>query len=113
MSLGTYRLTLLAKAPALYTGLQVSSLACSYYLEYPKLPFVSSTLPTASVLIHLSLCTIISTKLFLIAFSTYTQSVSYETDAIRGRPSLFVCIFAFVLAELLFLHLLFIFVCII
>jgi len=43
MSLGNYRLTSLAKAPALYTGLQVSPLACSYYLEYPKLPFVSST----------------------------------------------------------------------
>lgn len=42
MSFGTYRSTSLAKAPALYTGLQVSSLALSYYLEYPKLPFVSS-----------------------------------------------------------------------
>ena len=43
MSLGNHRLTSLAKAPALYTGLQVSSLACSYYLEHPKIPFVSST----------------------------------------------------------------------
>ena len=43
MSFGTYRLTSLAKAPALYTGLQVSSLAYSYYPEYPKLPFISST----------------------------------------------------------------------
>jgi hypothetical protein len=43
MSFGTYRLASLAKALALYTGLRVSSLAYSYYLEYPKLPFVSST----------------------------------------------------------------------
>jgi hypothetical protein len=43
MSFGAYRLTSLAKAPALYTGLQVSFLAYSYYLQYPKLPFVSST----------------------------------------------------------------------
>ena len=43
MSLGNHRLTSLAKAPALYTGLPVSPLACSYYLEYPKLPFVPST----------------------------------------------------------------------